>query len=326
VSDFKAHVVTSFTEYVDLIKKLKKQDNNLWFRGQSNASYRLIPSAMRTMWEISDYCDRPIEPRKVGNNFHNRGTNVAYLNQYAMLEEFKILVKEYLRFIPKNDLEWLSIAQHYGIPTTLLDWTTDPLVALFFSRITDNKIINQSKIEEAISDFNENQYSKLGSAIFALNPGEMNKNLGEFFINGDPLKRVDYPLNAESHNEHLIDYKSNHILPCFFTSTPIDRRICRQSGNFTIHGGMVWPLDHQKVNRENIHKIFIPYKVFEEINTTLDALNINESSIYGFSEIDNIARDISNAAKVKFEKEISDLIEKHKTTPYLERGIEHSLI
>lgn len=320
MSDFKTHVVTSFKEYIDLIKKLKTEDSNLWFRGQSNASYRLIPSAMRTMWEISDYCDRPIKPRKVENNFHNRGTHVAYLNQYSMLKEFKVLVKEYLRFIPNNNLEWLFIAQHYGIPTTLLDWTTDPLVALFFSRITDTEKINQSNIEEAIRDFNEDQYSKLGSAIFALNPGEMNKNLGEFFIKGNSDRRVDYPLNAEEHFEHLIDYESSHLLPCFFTSTPIDRRICRQSGNFTIHGSMIWPLDHQRVNRENIHKIFIPYKVYEEINTTLDALNITESSIYGFSEMDNIANNISNEAKVKFEKEISDLIEKHKTTPYLEIG------
>ncbi|WP_144787804.1 FRG domain-containing protein [Lysinibacillus fusiformis] len=326
MNDFKAHVVSSFIEYVDLIKKLKTQDSNLWFRGQCNASYRLIPSAMRTMWEISDYYDRPIKPRKVENKFHNRRTHVAYLNQYAMLEEFKILVKDYLRLIPENDLEWLSIAQHYGIPTTLLDWTTDPLVALFFSRITDNKIINQSTIEEALSDFNENQYSKLGSAIFALNPGEMNKNIGELFINGDMDKRVTTPLNAKNHLKHLTDYESNHALPCFFTSTPIDRRICRQSGNFTIHGSMVWPLDHQKVSRELIHKIFIPFKVFEEINTTLDALNINESSIYGFSEIDNIARNISNDAKNIFEKEINDLIEKHKTVPYLERDNANSFI
>lgn len=61
------------------------------------------------MVEVRDQFGREIEPRLV-SEFNNRGHGVTFIDVNAMLEEFKREAAKYLRVVPKNDFEWMFLA------------------------------------------------------------------------------------------------------------------------------------------------------------------------------------------------------------------------
>ncbi|MEI8195146.1 MAG: FRG domain-containing protein [Phycisphaerae bacterium] len=85
------------------------QTNTWWFRGQADASWELVPKAGR-----QPYC--------LSNGQHRE-----------IFEYWTKQAEAYFPKLPENDWERLALAQHHGLATCLLDWTFNPLVALYFA-------------------------------------------------------------------------------------------------------------------------------------------------------------------------------------------------
>ena len=103
----------SVPQYLETILNFHENasEGDFIFRGHSSMTYKLIPKIGRTQDSLE----------------------IVKLREVQSFNEFKRLYGRFYHKSLSRDMDILMLSQHYGLPTRLLDWTFDPLVALYFA-------------------------------------------------------------------------------------------------------------------------------------------------------------------------------------------------
>jgi len=220
--------------------KIKRFRSHYVFRGLSDESYQLKTTLMR-----------------LGGN-------------YAMME--KLLLRNFRKYahrdvVPQDSIwNWLSIAEHHGLPTRLLDWTFSPLIAAHFATCNLEK-------------FN------LNGAIWCVDFIKTHNLLPPKLKT--LLKKESAPqLNAEMLGKSVkslqeFDMLSSSGLVAFFEPPALDDRIVNQYALFSVMSNPKALLDNWLKKHPALYrKIIIPARLKWEIRDKLDKTNITERVLF----------------------------------------------
>ncbi len=189
---------------------------------------------------------------------------------YADLERH--LLRNFKKYAHRSVVEqdalwhWLSVAQHYGLPTRLLDWTYSPLIALHFATANIHKFdrdgviwaVNYRRAHQLLPDRLRGKLNDEGANVFTVEMlSETVSSLEEFEI--------------EDERDCVI----------FFEPPSIDDRIVNQYAFFSVMVNPQRILDDWLMQHPALwHRIIIPAELKWEVRDKLDQANINERVLF----------------------------------------------
>lgn len=164
-------------------------------------------------------------------------------------------------------LRWLFLAQHYGLPTRLLDWTESPLIAAYFA-------VRDHHVDE-------------DGCIWALWPTGLNRAFGA----ADGLAQIRDPRVAEIAESAFTGSESSEEILAI-DGQEIDPRMLAQMSRFTLHSRRT-ALDSSQGSEVWLRQYVIPKNAKAKIRAQLSALGIRRSNV--FPDLENLAGELRDS-------------------------------
>jgi len=230
------------------------------YRGQSKNTYELKSNLSRSCNSIQELAKKE---KELIDSFKETISKTTNPNKFIHLSNNNATVFE-------NEWRWIEQAQHYRLPTRLLDWTIKPEIALFFAVESSKNDVGQFWVYKSHLDwscdihFDKNPYSENDFDIISNS---------SFYI-------------SENHNDKIAEKRREF-----------------QDGKFTIqnHNQSLLSMEKQDKLKDKIIKHTINPKAKEDLLKYLNKININKETVYVKydEEIENIISNLKQKLNLK---------------------------
>lgn len=240
---FKQIDINTWHDFKNLVDKFPPE---YIYRGQADSNWGIECSLERAEFKDLDF------------DIENR-----------LIDDFKRVAHYYLneKELPKTNLAWLALIQHYGTPTRLIDFTKSPYIASYFA-FEDFKYDS-----DRIAIWCADKINLYQSAIYLLQDKFKLKQIAgkqycyydQVFDMVNSLRGLDciMPFEISQHNERYYIQQSIFLVPLNLEKKTID-----QLGYLN------------SIDEDTFVKITLPRKIYKTVLRDLYKMNITAASLF----------------------------------------------
>lgn len=244
-----------------LIRHVNGLPNNYFFRDQADAS-----------WPLKSSLERVI-------GLEWTAAKAQQFEDFA-LQQFrsKFHLYDHENSHPTSKLAWLSVMQHYGVPTRLLDFTESPYIALYFALESYSHHLGK---EIALFAFDY-------SAVLQRSIDHIqSKDLGFRETRASVFERQDEIFDS------VVD-RFSYDIAWIAEPLVLNARLDRQGGSFLLSGNRSLQIEAvlglPLYQDADMQKLVIPPDLVSGVFALLRKMNITSKSLYG--DLEGLARSI----------------------------------